>query len=42
MIINSNVTVIIPCYNDGKFILEAVNSILNQTLQADRIIIVEF
>lgn len=41
MIINSNVTVIIPCYNDGKFILEAVNSILNQTLQADRIIIVD-
>ena len=41
MEIKSNVTVIIPCYNDGKFIIEAVNSILNQTLKADKIIIVD-
>jgi glycosyltransferase involved in cell wall biosynthesis len=41
MNINSNVTVIIPCYNDGKFILEAVHSILYQTLKADRIIIID-
>ncbi len=41
MEIKSNVTVIIPCYNDGKFIIEAVDSILNQTIQADRIIIVD-
>lgn len=38
---NSNVTVIIPCYNDGKFIVEAVNSILNQTLKAEKIIIID-
>lgn len=37
----SNVTVIIPCYNDGKFIIEAVNSILNQTLKAEKIIIID-
>lgn len=38
---NSNVTVIIPCYNDGKFILEALHSVLNQTLKAEKIIIVD-
>lgn len=37
----SNVTVIIPCYNDGKYILKAIESILNQTLKADKIIIVD-
>lgn len=41
MEIKSNVTVIIPCYNDGIYIIEAVNSILNQTLKADKIIIVD-
>lgn len=41
MEIKSNVTVIIPCYNDGLYIIEAVNSILNQTLKADKIIIVD-
>lgn len=41
MDVKSNVTVIIPCYNDGQYIMEAVNSILNQTLQADKIIIVD-
>ncbi|MFV9550617.1 glycosyltransferase [Algibacter sp. PT7-4] len=38
---NSNVTIIIPCYNDGKFIHEALNSALNQTLKADKIIIID-
>lgn len=37
----SNVTVVIPCYNDGLYIMEALNSILNQTLKADKIIIVD-
>ncbi len=37
----SNVTVVIPCYNDGLYILEALHSILNQTLKADQIIIVD-
>lgn len=37
----SNVTVIIPCFNDGDYIEKAVNSILNQTLQAERIIIID-
>lgn len=37
----SNVTVVIPCYNDGKFIMEALQSIYNQTLLADSIIIVD-
>lgn len=41
MEIKSNVTVIIPCYNDGKYIVEAVNSILNQTLKAEKIIIID-
>ena len=38
---SSNVTVIIPCYNDGKYILQALESLLNQTLKAERIIIVD-
>lgn len=37
----SNVTVVIPCYNDGKFIKEALQSIYNQTLLPDSIIIVD-
>lgn len=37
----SNVTVIIPCYNDGEFIMNAINSILQQTLNADRIIVID-
>lgn len=37
----SNVTVVIPCYNDGLYIMEALHSILNQTLKADEIIIVD-
>ena len=41
MNLNSNVTVIIPCYNDGEFILEALHSVLNQTLKAEKIIIID-
>lgn len=41
MNLQSNVTVIIPCYNDGQYIIEALNSILNQTMQADHIIIID-
>ncbi|SFZ92958.1 hypothetical protein SAMN05428642_1021098 [Flaviramulus basaltis] len=41
MKVNSNVTVVIPCFNDGDFIIEALNSILNQTLKAEKIIIVD-
>lgn len=39
--INSNVTVVIPCFNDGLYIKQAVNSILEQTLPADRIIVID-
>jgi len=38
---SSNVTVVIPCYNDGEYILKAIESITNQTLKADKIIIVD-
>ncbi|WP_433833673.1 glycosyltransferase family A protein [Flavobacterium anhuiense] len=41
MVAKSNVTVIIPCYNDGLYVMEALDSILNQTLKADKIIIVD-
>ncbi|SFD02567.1 glycosyltransferase family 2 protein [Algibacter pectinivorans] len=37
----SNTTVIIPCYNDGKYIIEALNSVLSQTLKAEKIIIID-
>jgi glycosyltransferase involved in cell wall biosynthesis len=37
----SNVTVIIPCYNDGQYIMEALESIYNQTLLPEKIIIVD-
>ncbi|MCW2119435.1 glycosyltransferase family 2 protein [Flavobacterium sp. 7A] len=37
----SNVTVVIPCYNDGKYIAEALQSIYNQTLLPEKIIIVD-
>ncbi len=37
----SNVTVIIPCYNDGAYIMQALNSVLNQTVKAEQIIIVD-
>lgn len=37
----SNVTVIIPCYNDGKYIMEALQSLYVQTVLPERIIIVD-
>lgn len=37
----SNVTVIIPCYNDGQYIIEALASIYNQTVPPEKIIIVD-
>jgi glycosyltransferase involved in cell wall biosynthesis len=38
---SSNVTVIIPCYNDGAYIMEALESIYNQTVLPEKIIIVD-
>lgn len=38
---SSNVTVIIPCYNDGSYIMQALQSIYNQTLLPETIIIVD-
>ncbi|WP_041295891.1 glycosyltransferase family 2 protein [Dokdonia sp. 4H-3-7-5] len=35
------VTVVIPCYNDGAFIMDALNSILRQTVLPERIIIID-
>ena len=37
----SNVTVIIPCYNDGQYIMEALQSLYDQTLLPEQIIIVD-
>lgn len=37
----SNVTVVIPCYNDGSYIMEALQSIYNQTVLPQKIIIVD-
>ncbi|WP_218133010.1 glycosyltransferase family A protein [Flavobacterium gillisiae] len=37
----SNVTVIIPCYNDGRYIVQALQSIFNQTVLPEKIIIVD-
>ena len=37
----SNVTVIIPCYNDGKYIEEALYSVYNQTQLPEKIIVVD-
>lgn len=35
------VTVVIPCYNDGEYIIEALNSVLRQTFTPEKIIIVD-
>lgn len=40
MVINPVITVVIPCYNDGVFIDEAVDSVLCQTFQDFEIIII--
>ena len=37
----SNVTAIIPCYNDGQYIMQALQSLYNQTVLAEKIIIVD-
>lgn len=37
----SNVTVIIPCFNDGAYIMEAISSIVRQTVKAEKVIIVD-
>lgn len=37
----SNVTAIIPCYNDGLYIMEALQSLYNQKVLAEKIIIVD-
>jgi glycosyltransferase involved in cell wall biosynthesis len=41
MISSNAVTVIIPCYNDGQYIMQAVQSIYNQTVLPESIIIVD-
>jgi len=38
--IATDVTVIIPCYNYANFVVEAIESVLNQTLLATRIILI--
>ncbi|KVV15873.1 glycosyltransferase family 2 protein [Flavobacterium sp. TAB 87] len=37
----SNVTVVIPCYNDGEYIGRALKSIYEQTLLPDKIIVID-
>lgn len=37
----SNTTAVIPCYNDGQYIMEALQSIYNQTQLPEKIIIVD-
>lgn len=41
MKMKSNVAVIIPCYNDGQYIMQALQSIYNQTLLPEKIIVVD-
>lgn len=38
---NTKVTVVIPCYNDKEYIIETLNSVLNQTFKDFEIIIVD-
>ena len=37
----SNTTAIIPCYNDGQYIMEALQSLYDQTLLPEKIIVVD-
>lgn len=37
----SNVTVIIPCYNDSAYIEQAINSIICQTILPEKIIVID-
>ncbi|WP_396597064.1 glycosyltransferase family 2 protein [Dokdonia sp. R86516] len=39
--VSNNVTVIIPCYNDGAYVLEALQSIFAQTILPSKIYIVD-
>lgn len=41
MIKSPKISIIIPCYNYGKYLMEAVNSVLNQTFTDFEIIIVD-
>ncbi|MCL9809092.1 glycosyltransferase family A protein [Flavobacterium luminosum] len=41
MNLKSDVTVVIPCYNDGKYIKQALYSVINQTVPPDKIIIID-
>ena len=38
---NTAVTAIIPCYNDGAYVLKALDSLLNQTMLPEKIIIID-
>ena len=38
---SSRLAVIIPCYNHAHYIGEALDSVLNQTRKADRIIVID-
>lgn len=39
--VSNNVTVIIPCYNDGAYVLEALQSVLTQTILPSKIYIID-
>ncbi len=37
---NAKVSIIIPCYNQGKYVLDTLNSVLTQSYQHVEVIIV--